>query len=345
MGKERDPFPVESAGNGARSFSRDQVKNKDKTREELLAEMRDMRTKLALMEQAEEEARRTMTDQGAYYERIEGLVEERMAEIRIANRQLQSEIENRRRAEEALQTVAAQWRDTLDAITDAVWLMDMDQTIVRCNKAASKLFKKDYRNIVGVKCFELVHGTGSPIEGCPFFRMCKSRHKETVHLPSGDLWLEVSVTPLKNRGGKTIGVVHVVTDITRERRLREAMKESNKRFADMLEGITDGFFAVDKEGRFVYANKKTEKALHKSSRELTGADITEVFPGEFGRAVHQGFLYAFKKGKCHVFEVPSPQQTGWMEVRVYPSGAGAAVQFLAVPEPRKSYTAPLKGGL
>ena len=202
--------------------------DEETTKTELLGEVARLKEEVARLEEAELRSRQTEAEHGEYYRHIEELVEERTAEMRIANRQLQAEVEQRKRAEETLQVVAGQWRDTLDAINDAVWLMDLDQTIIRCNKAASKLFKKDYAGIIGKKCYELVHGASCPVEGCPFLRMYKSRHKETMRLESDERWLNVSVTPLKNKEGRIAGVVHVVSDITNERRLRERIKELTK---------------------------------------------------------------------------------------------------------------------
>jgi PAS domain S-box-containing protein len=267
-----------------------------------------------------------------YYTRIEELVEERLAEIRIANRQLQGEIESRKRAEETLQVVATQWRETLDAISDAVWLMDLDQTVIRCNRAAARLFEKDYGNIIGRKCFELIHASSGPVEGCPFLKMNKSRREETVHLPLGDRWLNISVTPLKNRSGKTTGVVHVARDVTKELRAREEARESKKMFVRVLESITDGFFATDRAGRLVHVNRRVERFLGRGLKELAGAPIRDAFPGPFGEVLSERCREAMKKGGSAVFEAPSVPGSR-VEVRVYPSKAGVAVYLHDIADP------------
>ena len=311
------------------------MKEEEKSRGELLRELEDLREKITCLEEREREQDLKRVEHADYYKHIEDVVEERTAEIRIVNRQLQNEIEQRRRAEEALQTVAGQWRDTLDSISDAVWLMDLDHNIIRCNKAAARMFKKDYHAIIGKKCFDLVHGGSGPVEGCPVFRMYKSRRKETVHSRSGDRWLDVTATPLRDRAGRITGVVHVVTDITKERRLREEIKASRKRLVNMLESITDGFFAVDRECRFIYVNRRAEHFLRKTSEELAGTSVGSAFPGDFGTAVSEGCEEALKKGRATVFEAFSSSPPGWIEARVYPSTGGLAVYFHYVAEPKE----------
>jgi PAS domain S-box-containing protein len=153
--------------------------------------------------------------------------EKYMAEIRMANRQLNMEIAQRREVEKLLESVAKEWRCTIDAIKDAIWMMDIDQTIIRCNKAAAKLFKKDFSKIVGQKCYTLFHGTSQPIKSCPFLRMYRSKKRETVILPVNDRWLSISANPLKNNGGKIIGSVHIITDVTKRKRAERALKKSH----------------------------------------------------------------------------------------------------------------------
>ncbi|MEI6153110.1 MAG: PAS domain-containing protein [Deltaproteobacteria bacterium] len=148
------------------------------------------------------------------HDHLEKLVSERLAEIRIINRQLNQEISQRMQAEETSRSIAREWRDTLDAIQDAVWLMDTDQTIIRCNQATTRLLKEDYNRIVGKKCYELFHDTTKPVDGCPFLRMYKSRKRETSVLSKNNHWFKVSLNPLKNNAGKITGVIHVTTDIT-----------------------------------------------------------------------------------------------------------------------------------
>ena len=297
---------------------------------EPLTEIAELHQKIEYLEQIERERKQKEAEHGEYYRQTEELVEERTAEIRIVNRQLQGEIAQRRRAEEALQVVAGQWRDTLDAINDAVWLMDLDQTIIRCNKTAARLLKKDYSKIIGKKCYELFHGTMGPIEACPFLKMYKSKHRETVRFPSEDRWFDVTVNPLKSIGGKAIGVVHVVTDVTKERRRKEELQESKMKLTNTMESITDGFFTLDRDWSFSYVNKKAAAFFNQDRQSLVGAHIQDLIPGEPGATIYNKCLEAVEKGDSVVFDLLSPLGPTWVEMRIYPSKNGFTIYFLDV---------------
>jgi len=307
------------------------MSDETKTREELLAEMTDLRRGAAELEKAARAGRKTLEKHEEYLKRIEEEVEERTAEIRLVNRQLTAEAESRKRAEEQLGIVASQWRDTLDAVTDAIWLMDLDQTIIRCNKAAARFLKKDYLSIIGRKCFDLVHGGLGPVEGCPFLRMYSSKRREVVRLPSGDRWLSVSVTPLKNKEGKVTGAIHVVSDVTRARRAAEEMKESGRRLANILEGVGEGLLILDRECRVTYASKRAERLLGGRGGPLAGTSLSVVFPGEEGEMVLRECMEALNTGKPRQCALSFASRPGPVEAHIHPFGAGEAAVCLHIP--------------
>ncbi len=62
---------------------------------------------------------------------------------------------------------AARNGDPFDAISDSVSLIDLEQRILRCNLASTRLFKRGFDGILGKHCWELVQGTDHPIEDVP----------------------------------------------------------------------------------------------------------------------------------------------------------------------------------
>jgi PAS domain S-box-containing protein len=196
----------------------------------------------------------------------------------------------RKRAEEALQASARQWRTTFDAISDGVWLADREGRILRCNEAMTKLLGKPFSEVVGRPCWELVHGTSEPIEGCPFKRMGETCRRETLVLPIGERWLDDAVDPLLDEDGNLVGAVHVMTDITERKRAEEALRESELRFSTVfhtspigisITRLADGQYIDVNEaflGLFGYAR---EEALSHTSLQLQ----TWAFPEDRGRVV------------------------------------------------------------
>jgi len=139
---------------------------------------------------------------------------QRRAELRIP------EVE-RKHLESILQTSSQPWQTAFNAMSDAVSLIDLEGRIVYCNAAMVNLLGKRSSEINARTCWELVHGSPAPIDGCPIVRMLETRHRETLVLPLGHQWIEVTVDPLLNDNGNLMGAVHVMSDITESRQTEE----------------------------------------------------------------------------------------------------------------------------
>ena len=136
------------------------------------------------------------------------------------------DISDRQRAAEELRLAAFKWRTTFDAIGDPVGLMDQEGNILQCNQAMADLVGKPFPEIIGRRCWEVVHGTSGPIDNCPMVRMRQSHQREESVLPVGENWLKVTVDPILDAAGNLTGAVHIITDITRIKRTEERLLNS-----------------------------------------------------------------------------------------------------------------------
>ena len=142
----------------------------------------------------------------------------------------------RQRAAEALRLAAAKWRTTFDAIGDAVALMDQEGNILQCNQAMADLVGKPLSEIIGRRCWEVVHGTIGPIDDCPMVRMRQSRQREESVLPVGESWLKVVVDPILDQAGNLTGAVHLIADITQLKRAEAEVQHSLEKLTKALNG-------------------------------------------------------------------------------------------------------------
>ena len=139
--------------------------------------------------------------------------------LRAAYRELQKEVDRRRRMEKGLVRVAREWVKTFDASNDAIFLLDKNQRVVRCNKSARLMFQKPGSKLVGQCCWENVHGTDMPVSQCPFLRAKESLKRESMEMQMGDRWFQVNVDPIISKTGGFEGAVHMVADISGIKRL------------------------------------------------------------------------------------------------------------------------------
>jgi PAS domain S-box-containing protein len=137
------------------------------------------------------------------------------------------DITERMRAEAAITQAVKDWQTTFDSVDDTVWLLDIDQRIVRSNKAGERLFHRPVSEMIGRHCWEIVHGTPQPIPECPILRAKTSLHRESMELRLGEIWVEVTVDPILDTEGRYAGAVHLISDITGRKKADDEIRRLN----------------------------------------------------------------------------------------------------------------------
>ncbi|MCK5057620.1 MAG: PAS domain S-box protein, partial [Candidatus Aminicenantes bacterium] len=148
-------------------------------------------------------------------------------------KELEKSKTERRQAEEELWKSYKQWETTFDAMNDSIFLLDMNGKILKCNYSAVCLLGKSYKEIIGNHCWQLIHGTSSPIEGCPIIRMKQTLERESMYLPLGNKWFEVIVNPILDSTKKLFGAVHIIKDITEHKQAEEKIYKANRLYATL----------------------------------------------------------------------------------------------------------------
>ncbi|MFD2207898.1 PAS domain S-box protein [Kiloniella antarctica] len=83
-------------------------------------------------------------------------------------------------------------------------------------------------------------------------------------------WRHVAAYPLPNRPGY---VFWFVDDITMRRQMEKVINDQQQRFVDLLENAPIGFFSVDADGCFLFANQTLTDWLGYSASELESGQI------------------------------------------------------------------------
>ncbi|MEH1788684.1 MAG: GAF domain-containing protein [Nostoc sp.] len=108
------------------------------------------------------------------------------------------------------------------------------------------------------------------------------------------------------------------------------------RITNLLESITDGFFALDKKWRFTYINGQAERLLQKTQNELLGKNIWEMFPEIIGTTFYCEYQRAILEQVSVEFEEFYLPQQCWLQVHAYPAKEGLSIYFQDITERRRT---------
>lgn len=130
--------------------------------------------------------------------------------------------------------------------------------------------------------------------------------------------------------------VVMAIDIDQKVKAENALKEKNEEIADILESITDGFYAMNENWEITYINKEAERILNCKRADLLGKSLWEFFPRSKEGRFYQEYKRALKeKISVHFEECYAPLGV-WGSMHVYPKKDGLAVYFVDITEQKKN---------
>ena len=108
-----------------------------------------------------------------------------------------------------------QWESIFDTLEVPMMLLDDENTIIRINNSMRSMVNKN-ENLIGEKCYRIVHGTSEPPENCPHLKTIEYHIKqvETIEIPELNSFLRVTTSPTYDLEGNLLGSAHVAKDIT-----------------------------------------------------------------------------------------------------------------------------------
>ncbi len=160
-----------------------------------------------------------------------------------------------------------QWQDTFDAMADAVSVFDTDRRIIRCNKAMLELLGRKEADILGRRCWELVHGSDRPLSNCPCLSVNRSLQRDSMVMEERGRWYQVTVDPRLDEQRRLKGYIHTMSDITQAVQKEAALRETHHTLLTILDSMEAMIYATDLAGYEVIF-------MNRYMRELFQGDLT-----------------------------------------------------------------------
>lgn len=134
------------------------------------------------------------------------------------------------------------------------------------------------------------------------------------------LWVRTAGRAVRDPVGAIVCIQGMVQDLTAKRRAEQESLSATLRLSSTLASVT-----LDRNGRFTYVNRESERLLRRTSAQLLGHTIWRLLdPDDHGRLRSE--LRAIQNNRQSAeFEEFFPPLGVWLEMRVYPFEEGVAV--------------------
>ncbi len=209
--------------------------------------------------------------------------------------------------------VSKEWEDIFQAIGHPSLILGPDHRIIACNKAAAKVTGKSTEQLIGKKCYDVFHKKNEPPNTCPMEKLIKSGRFETVEMEMEalDRIFMVSCTPVFDKSGALVRIIHIATDITEHKRAEEKLRESELAFRTLFEAGAEGILVADlKNRKFKYANPAICRMLGYTEAELTTMGVDDIHPPESLGYVIEQFELQARGDKILSEDIPCRRKDG-----------------------------------
>ncbi len=264
----------------------------------------------------------------------------RIAELDIAETE-------RKRVEEKLRDSEQHLDSILNSITEAVFTISPDFKILWANKAALGQAGKKLEEVIGQDCFFVSHHNMEPCssenETCPLKEAIRTgAPAEAIHKHfnslGNEIFVELVLYPLKDKKGRITQYVHVSHDVTEIKKAEELLLKSKRKYQELADSISDVFFAMDKNLRYIYWNKASELLTGVPAEKALGKTLIEVFPDNSSRQhVKEMYLQVMETNQPQNLIVNYPGDEGIVhEISAYPIVEGVSVFVKDITERKRA---------
>ncbi len=237
-------------------------------------------------------------------------------------------IEIRQKAEQRLQLLSS----VVEQSSEGIAVSDLEGYLLFVNSAFAAMHGYTPQELVG-KHLSIFHTS----EQIPAMEASNRQIRETGEF-SGEIWhvrRDGVVFPtlmhnslLRNDTGNPVGMIATLRDITERKKAEEALRESEERYRELAESITDVFFAMDEGLRYTYWNRASEELTGISAKDALGKHLYDLFPrSEMTRRAEEAYqeVLRTKKPKHFINEYQLNDRHFFFEISAYPSKYGLSV--------------------
>jgi two-component system NtrC family sensor kinase len=221
----------------------------------------------------------------------------------IGFRGLSRDITERKKMEDALYQSEEKYRTILKNMQEGYFEVDLAGNLTFVNDAMCENLRFAREELIGMnfrqytdetnarklyQVYNKIYRTGEPVKTADF---------EFIRKDGTKVIYETSVSLIRDDEGKPIGFRGLSRDITERKRMEEYLRQSEEKYRTILESIDDGYYEIDLEGNYTFANDAEGRNLGYTKEELLGMNNRQYQDEESAKKTYQAFLKIYRTGQ------------------------------------------------
>lgn len=180
----------------------------------------------------------------------------------------------------------ASYRDLVEHATDMIFTQDLGGRLTSMNLAGQKFLGRKPEEIIG-NAFFAVFGIIPESNGFAgsFTRPQEARefrHQFVARSANGeDHWLDMIISPIKDKLDETVGFRGLARDITERKRFEEALRDSEERYKLLFESTPQPIWVYNEETlAFLAVNEAATRTYGFTRDEFLSMTVNDIRPRE-----------------------------------------------------------------
>ena len=211
------------------------------------------------------------------------------------------DITERKGAEKRLSLLAS----IVDSSDDAIIGKTLDGIIVSWNRGAQRIYGYSADEVKG-RSVSILVPPDHPDEFPQLLERIRQgqriEHHETIRMSKDGkkICSSLTISPIKDANGKIIGASTIAWDITEQKRIEIALRESEARFRSITQSATDAIISADSDDNIISWNKSAQTIFGYTEEEALGKSLTIIIPERYRDAHKKGLERVNSTGETRI---------------------------------------------
>jgi PAS domain S-box-containing protein len=255
---------------------------------------------------------------------------------------VQMDVTARKQAEERQQQSEELFRTAFDHAAIGMSLVGLEGRYLRVNAALCALTGYTEAELLARTFQDITHPDDRAADLAPLKRLLAGEirafqaEKRYLRKDGEVIWIRLNSALVHDGHGAPLHYISQIEDITARKAADAELAATHQHTSEVLDRITDNFYALDRQGRFTYLNQATERNFGYSRDELLAHNMWQRFPQGKDTPLYPALQEALADGDPRTLEFHYAPTDRWYETRIYPSQNGVSVFFRDVTDRKRA---------
>ncbi len=254
------------------------------------------------------------------------------------------DITERKNAEIHLRENEEKYRLLIENLGEGIGIVDTDENFLYCNQVTDEIFGVpqgglENRNLAEFVNPETLHFIKDQTQIKQTGK--KSNYEIQIFRPNGEKrQIKVTATPQFDTKAVFTGTFGVISDVTEQRQIENALQESGERLRKFMDSATDAFALLDSELNIVEVNQIALNMIGLERQEVINKYYGDLIPDFEGSEIFFNYMKVLQTGNPRIIEDHFPHHSRFGEkyynMRIFRVGEGLGVIATDITEHKRA---------